>query len=88
MTNPGKVPDSQFYEPESKLIEHSSISIEVPTQPKTYCDKCQKRRPDRAHHCKRCKQCVLKMDHHCPWINNCVGEANQGRDLYKKLVAK
>lgn len=30
----------------------------------------------RTHHCHISEKCVLKMDHYCPWIGNCVGYAN------------
>ncbi|KAL8272803.1 hypothetical protein Esti_003277 [Eimeria stiedai] len=40
------------------------------------CKWCKQRKPDRAHHCRVCRACVLKMDHHCPWIFNCVGFGN------------
>ncbi|EFN76569.1 Palmitoyltransferase ZDHHC3 [Harpegnathos saltator] len=41
------------------------------------CPKCCSIKPDRAHHCSVCQRCIRKMDHHCPWVNNCVGENNQ-----------
>jgi len=41
-----------------------------------YCEKCLHVKPDRAHHCSVCGTCVLKMDHHCPWVNNCVSFTN------------
>ncbi|XP_040394748.1 palmitoyltransferase ZDHHC3-like [Cygnus olor] len=43
----------------------------------TVCSRCEAYRPPRAHHCRVCHRCVRRMDHHCPWINNCVGELNQ-----------
>ncbi|XP_035696431.1 palmitoyltransferase ZDHHC3-like [Branchiostoma floridae] len=43
----------------------------------TVCARCDAYRPPRAHHCKICRRCIRRMDHHCPWINNCVGELNQ-----------
>ena len=41
------------------------------------CPKCCSIKPERAHHCSVCQRCIRKMDHHCPWVNNCVGEGNQ-----------
>ncbi|TFK27940.1 zf-DHHC-domain-containing protein [Coprinopsis marcescibilis] len=44
----------------------------------TRCGRCDKSRPERAHHCKVCNRCVLKYDHHCPVrINQCVGLHNE-----------
>lgn len=41
-----------------------------------WCRKCNAFKPPRCHHCKTCGFCVLRMDHHCPWTNNCVGWRN------------
>ena len=46
------------------------------------CKKCEKRnknfldKPNRTHHCRLCNICVLKMDHHCPFVGNCIGLVN------------
>ncbi|XP_078107594.1 palmitoyltransferase ZDHHC12-A isoform X1 [Sander vitreus] len=40
------------------------------------CGHCLLQQPMRAKHCQTCKHCVRRFDHHCPWIENCVGERN------------
>lgn len=40
------------------------------------CRKCKNPKSPRAHHCSVCKVCVLNFDHHCPWVNQCIGYRN------------
>ena len=59
---------------------HCESSLDVAN-----CKKCNIVKPPRAHHCSVCKRCVVKMDHHCPWLNNCVGHKNY-RYFYSFLL--
>ena len=34
---------------------------------------CKAIKIQNVHHCRSCDKCVYMMDHHCIWINNCVG---------------
>ncbi|XP_050430966.1 palmitoyltransferase ZDHHC20-A-like [Adelges cooleyi] len=84
-----KLPDDVFEEFNRRPFDFAKqntilreISYDLPIATFTtmeeirYCDRCKIVKPDRAHHCTVCDKCVLKMDHHCPWINNCVSFSN------------
>ena len=43
---------------------------------KKKCSRCKEIKPARTSHCMMCDQCVFQMDHHCPWVNNCLGIDN------------
>ena len=58
----------------SKLKRQLSKKFKIKT---SRCYNCLAVRPKDSHHCSTCHCCILEQDHHCPWINNCVGLFNK-----------
>jgi hypothetical protein len=60
------------YEP----IKRKDQLIYLPRSTARMCGICNAPKPPRTHHCSTCQRCFLKMDHHCVWLDNCVGYGN------------
>jgi len=71
--DPGTIPDSWTNLPHiaGRFIEKKKSSGCY-----RWCQKENKYKPDRAHFCSAMNRNVLRMDHYCPWLVNCVGFYN------------
>eukprot|EP01126_Amoeba_proteus_P014454 TRINITY_DN1633_c0_g3_i3.p1 TRINITY_DN1633_c0_g3~~TRINITY_DN1633_c0_g3_i3.p1 ORF type:complete len:190 (-),score=18.66 TRINITY_DN1633_c0_g3_i3:132-701(-) len=60
---------------QGKYITRKIHGTNSPFEPR-WCSICEAFKPPRSHHCRELGACILKMDHYCPWIDNCVGYRN------------
>mmetsp|Transcript_8371 Transcript_8371/g.12146 ORF Transcript_8371/g.12146 Transcript_8371/m.12146 type:complete len:360 (+) Transcript_8371:36-1115(+) len=79
-TNPGAVPPDaaplELLEKSTTDEEGQELINSQKQKGRRLCRRCKAFKPQRAHHCSICRRCIIKMDHHCPWVNNCVGIGN------------
>jgi len=86
-SDPGSVPKNHQSEHHSNALADHEAAVAAraanlpPPRPGVprpkVCDHCKAVKPFRAHHCSQCARCIIRMDHHCPWVNNCVALYNQ-----------
>ena len=57
------------FDKENLIIENNNNN--------NYCSICKIYKINKIHHCSKCNVCIEEMDHHCPWICNCVGKKNK-----------
>lgn len=85
LTSPGSIPDGKGWElgseggqdaPGEQVAGGGRLIETKHSGERRHCKWCLKYKPDRCHHCRTCNMCVLRMDHHCPWVYNCIGFRN------------
>ncbi|CAG9310305.1 unnamed protein product [Blepharisma stoltei] len=68
-------------DPTDKLVK---VQLEgTPVEPSEFiCTLCKCFVTLGSKHCARCCRCVYKFDHHCKWVNNCIGKENYNEFLW------
>lgn len=59
-----------------RLVAQDFVENERDRKLLVYCIECRKNVHVYSYHCKSCKRCAEEFDHHCIFLNVCIGRKN------------
>lgn len=62
-------------DPVDRVISNPELLKNIPDDALWECVICGKRQLE-SYHCKKCGRCAENFDHHCKFLNNCIGSKN------------
>lgn len=69
-SNPGYIKNNE------KITDFENLLLVKKEDFKNFCFKCSVYKTGTLKHCIVCDKCCYEFDHHCFWINKCVGKNN------------
>lgn len=64
-------PEDPLAVPVQRVLRIRGQTVQV-----KWCETCGTYRPPRSSHCRVCDNCVENIDHHCTYLNTCIGRRN------------
>ena len=64
---------------DAPVVEGRRLDLDLNSDYYDYCERCEVNLPmDRSiGHCHICDACIEGLDHHCPWVGQCIGKKNE-----------
>lgn len=81
--DPGRPKKKLTFEYIKQIMKKKEVKINF----FNYCPKCIIRRSKRVKHCSICDECCEGFDHHCYWVNNCIGKNNYNNFIFFLILS-
>lgn len=56
--------------------QRRGVLMSMDAAPGVYCFLCRVDVAESSAHCRHCRKCCDRWDHHCAWLNTCIGRPN------------
>lgn len=73
-----------YKENEAKIKGYDVVGFDI-SKYEYFCNICKTHVLEHTKHCSSCNRCTQNFDHHCNWLNNCIGFHNY-EPFFKLLI--